>query len=94
VAVIGSDRGPHAPAGRIVVDVDVDGTGDSAHVLNVASGEAELRGAALTILDPALPTRNSANTVGDQRTDPIQLLITGQQGNTARDVTCSVLICP
>lgn len=92
VAVIGSDRGPYTPAGRIVVDVD--GTPDKAHVLNVASDEAELRGASLTILDPYQPTGTADNTAGDHRADPIQLLIIGQQSNEARDVTCPLLICP
>ncbi|ART71211.1 hypothetical protein BTO20_24090 [Mycobacterium dioxanotrophicus] len=91
VAVIGSDRGPYIPAGRVVAGVD--GTPGSAHVLNVASDEAELRGAELTILDPSLPGRHLGLNVVGFHTDPIQLLVIAQQGNEVRDVACPVLIC-
>jgi nucleotide-binding universal stress UspA family protein len=96
VAVIGSDCGPYTPAGRVVATID--GTPDSAHVLDIASGEAELRGAPLTILDTSQPTTDSdsgsATNFSDPQDNPIQLLIVGQHSNEARDVTCPMLICP
>lgn len=90
VAIIGSDGGPYTPAGRIVATVD--GTPDTAHILHIASSEAQLRSAPLTILDTSQPT-TTANTL-DCHADPVQLLILGQHHDRARDVTCPMLICP
>jgi nucleotide-binding universal stress UspA family protein len=96
VAVIGCGCGPYTPAGRVVATID--GTPDSAHVLDIASGEAELRGAPLTILDTSQPATDLdsgfATTFVDHQDNPIQLLIVGQHSNEARDVTCPTLICP
>jgi nucleotide-binding universal stress UspA family protein len=96
VAVIGNDCGPYSAVGRIVADLD--GTPDSAHVLDMASSEAQLRRAPLTIVDTSQPAiasdGGSDPNLVDHQPDPIQLLIVGQHSHGARDVTCPVLICP
>jgi nucleotide-binding universal stress UspA family protein len=96
VAVIGSDCGPYSAVRRIVADLE--GTPDSAHVLDIATCEAQLRRAPLTILDTSQPATasndGSATNLVDYQTDPVQLLIVGQHSSGARDVTCPVLICP